>query len=61
VKTAKLSRSIRKKISYTTSKTTVTLIVKGVRTNDEHARRAWVSRIQNGLKARNVRPIFGIV
>ena len=36
VKVAKLSKSVKKKVSYTKTKTTYTLVVKGVRTSDEH-------------------------
>jgi hypothetical protein len=61
VKTAKLSKSVTKRVSYKTTKTTVTLLVKGVRTSDEHARRAWVSRIQNALAKSKVRPIDALL
>ena len=61
VKAAKLSKSIRARLSYVTTKTTVTVIVKGVRTSDEHARRPWVSRIQVGLTHRKVTPIYALV
>jgi hypothetical protein len=58
---AKLSKSVAKKVSYKTTKTTVTLVVKGVRTSDEHARRAWVSRIQNALTKSKVRAIDALL
>ena len=61
VKAAKLSKSIKRKLRYTTTKTSVTLVVKGVRTSDEHARKAWVSRIKNGLDRRKVKPIYALV
>ena len=61
VKAAKLSKSIKRKLRYTTTKTSVTLVVKGVRTSDEHARKAWVSRIKHGLDRRKVKPIYALV
>ena len=56
VKAANLSKSIKRKVSYTTTKTAVTLVIKGVRTGDEHARKSWVSRITQGLDRRKVKP-----
>jgi hypothetical protein len=61
VKAAKLSKSVKRKLRYTTTKTSVTLVVKGVRTTDEHARKEWVSRIKNGLDRRKVKPIYALV
>ena len=61
VKAAKLSKSVKRNVRYTTTKTSVTLIVKGARTSNEHARRAWVSRIQVALSKRKVTPIYGVV
>jgi hypothetical protein len=61
VKAAKLSKSIQRKVKYTTTKTTVTLTIKGVRTSDEHARKAWVSRLRNGLDRRKVKPLSALV
>ncbi len=55
VKSAKLSTSVRKKVSYKTTKTTVTLTVKNVRTADAHARQMWVARVMGGLKQRGVK------
>ena len=57
MKSARLSKSIKRKLRYTTTKTTVTLIIKGVRTGDEHARKAWVSRLTKGLDRRKVNPL----
>ena len=54
VKAAKLSKSLRKRVSYKVTKTTVTLTVKNVRTADAHARQMWVARIMGGLKKRGV-------
>ncbi|MDO8187070.1 M14 family zinc carboxypeptidase [Conexibacter sp. JD483] len=54
VKTAKLSKSVRKRVSYKVTKTTVTLTVKNVRTADAHERQMWVARIMGGLKQRGV-------
>ena len=56
VKAAKLSKKVRKQIRYSSTKTTVTLTIKNVRTADEHAREAWVSRVLGGLKKRGVKP-----
>jgi hypothetical protein len=61
VKAAKLSKAIKRKLKYTTTKSTVTLTVKGVRTSDEHARKAWVSRLRNALERRKVTPLYAIV
>lgn len=55
VKAAKLSKSVRKRVHYKVTKTTVTLTVKNVRTADAHARQMWVSRIVGGLKKRGVK------
>jgi hypothetical protein len=61
VKAANLSKSLQRKIKYTTTKTTVTLVVKGVRTSDEHARKSWVSRITQQLDRRKVDPLYALV
>ena len=61
VKAAKLSRSIRKKIHYATTRATVTLVVKGARTSDEHARKTWVSNITKALERRHVAPIYALL
>ena len=61
MKAAKLSKSLKKKLKYTTTKTTVTLVVKGVRTTDEHARKTWVSRITQQLDRRKVDPLYALV
>jgi hypothetical protein len=61
VKAANLSKSLKKKLRYTTTKTTVTLVVKGARTSDEHARKTWVSRITQQLDRRNVDPLYALV
>jgi hypothetical protein len=61
VKAAKLSKSVRGKLRYATTRTAVTLIVKGARTSDEHARKSWVSRITTGLERRKVDPLYALV
>ncbi len=61
VKSAKLSKSLKRKLSYKTTKTSVTLVIKGVRTGDEHARKSWVSRITQGLDRRKVTPLGALV
>lgn len=57
VKVAKLSKSVKKKVSYSKTKTTYTLTVKGARTSDEHARKAWVARVTGALESMKVRPV----
>jgi hypothetical protein len=61
VKAAHLSKSLRKKARYATTKTTVTFVVKGARTSDEHARKSWVSRITKQLDRRGVDPLYALV
>jgi hypothetical protein len=61
VKSANLSKSLKRKLSYKTTKTQVTLVIKGVRTGDEHARKTWVSRITQGLDRRKVTPLGALV
>jgi hypothetical protein len=61
VKGAKLSKSLKRKLSYSSTKTTVTLVIKGVRTSDEHARKTWVSNITKGLDRRKVKVVAALV
>jgi hypothetical protein len=61
VKRTKLSKAIRKKISYKTTKTTVTLVIKGVRTSNEHAREQWVGELRHQLDRRKVKPIYALL
>jgi hypothetical protein len=61
VKSARLSKSITRKLRYSTTRTSVTLIVKGVRTSNEHTRKAWVSRLKTGLDRRKVTPIYALL
>ena len=61
MKAARLSKSIRRKIHYATTRKTVTLVVKGVRTSDEHARKTWVSRVTRALERRHVDPIYALL
>jgi hypothetical protein len=61
VKAAHLSKSLRKKVKYATTKTTVTFVVKGARTSDEHARKSWVSRLTKQLDRRKVDPLYALV
>jgi Zinc carboxypeptidase len=61
VKAAKLSKAVRKKLRYVTTRKTVTLVVKGARTSDEHVRKMWVSRITKGLDRRKVKPLYALV
>jgi hypothetical protein len=57
VKRAQLSKKLRAKVRYTYTKTTATLVMRNVRTDDPHARNAWVIRIMDGLAQRKVRAI----
>jgi Zinc carboxypeptidase len=61
VKAAHLSKSVKRKLKYSTTKKTVTLVIKGVRTSDEHARKAWVSRLRKELDRRKVTPVYALV
>ncbi|RKQ90486.1 zinc carboxypeptidase [Solirubrobacter pauli] len=61
VKRTRLSKAIRKKISYRTTKTTVTLVIKGVRTSNEHAREQWVGELRNQIQRRKVTPIYALL
>jgi hypothetical protein len=61
VRAAKLNRKLRKRAHYVTSRRTVTLVVRGARTNDGHARPVWLSRIQRGLDRRHVTPVFAFL
>jgi hypothetical protein len=61
VKRTKLSKAIRKKISYRTTKTTVTLVIKGVRTSNEHTREQWVGELRNQIQRRGVKVIYALV
>jgi hypothetical protein len=61
VRAAKLSRKLRKRTHYVTARRTVTLVVKGQRTTDGHARPVWLSRIQHGLDTRHVTPVYALL
>ena len=60
VKAAKLSKSIKRKLRTRRPRPRSRWSIKGVRTSDEHARKAWVSRIKNGLDRRKVKPIYAL-
>jgi hypothetical protein len=57
VKQARLSKSLRAKVRYTHTKTTTTLVMRNVRNDDPHARKAWVVRIMDGLAKRKIRAL----
>ena len=57
VKQARLSKSLRAKVRYTHTKTTTTLVLRNVRNDDPHARKAWVVRIMDGLAKRKIRAL----
>src|SRR5687768_6955823 len=46
---AQLSKRLRAKVRYTHTRTTTTLVMRNVRNDDPHARKAWVIRIMDGL------------
>jgi hypothetical protein len=54
---AKLSKKLRAKVRYVNTRTTTTLVMRNVRSDDPHAREAWVIRIMDGLAHRRVRAI----
>lgn len=58
VKAAKLSKGLRSKIRYVKAGSRITFVVKGVRTSDEHARKAWVGRLMGELTDRRVKPVI---
>jgi hypothetical protein len=58
---AKLSKSVKSKVKYTKTKTTYTLVVKGVRTSDEHGRKDWVARVTTALDSLKVRPVSALL
>ncbi len=51
VKLAKLSKAVRKKVRYVNGKGTVTLVIKGVRTSNEHTRQGYMRRLLGGMNA----------
>ncbi|MDO8210288.1 M14 family zinc carboxypeptidase [Conexibacter sp. CPCC 206217] len=57
VKAAKLTKSVRKRVSYQWKKKTVTLVVKNVRTANDHERAPWVASVMGNLKHRKVAPL----
>jgi hypothetical protein len=57
VKSAKLSKKLRAKVRYVNTRTTTTLVMRNVRSDDPHARTTWVIRIMDGLASRRVRAI----
>ena len=54
---AKLSKRLRVKVRYQNTRTTTTLVMRNVRSDDPHARTTWVVRIMDGLAHRRVRAI----
>ncbi len=57
VKAAHLPKRLQKLVRYTTTKLSVTLKMKNVRTSDTHARERWVGRIMGGLSQRRVKAL----
>jgi hypothetical protein len=57
VKSARLSKSLQKKVRYVYSAKTATLVMRNVRSDDPHARNAWVIRLMDNLAKRKVRAI----
>ena len=56
MRAANLSTKVKRNLRYSTTKRSVTLIVKGARTSNEHTRKDWVSRVVSGLDRRKVTP-----
>ena len=61
VKAARLSKHVRKRMHFKATKKSLTVVFKGLRTKDEHARRPWVSRIQHGMERRKVVPLYALI
>ena len=61
VRAANLSTKVKRNLRYSTTRSSVTLIVKNARTSNEHTRKDWVSRVVNGLDRRKVKPISALV
>ena len=61
VRAANLSTKVKRSLRYSTTKSSVTLIVKNARTSNEHTRKDWVSRVVSGLDRRKVTPISALV
>jgi hypothetical protein len=57
VKSARLSKSLQKKVRYVYSRKTATLVMRNVRSDNPHARNAWVIRLMDNLAKRKVRAI----
>ena len=57
VTSAKLTKALRAKVRYVNTRTTTTLVIRNVRSDDPHAREIWVMRIMKGLASRRVRAI----
>jgi hypothetical protein len=49
VKAAHLSKKLRSKVRFRTTRSSVTLVMKNVRTSNTHTREVWVGRIMGGL------------
>jgi Zinc carboxypeptidase len=57
VKQARLAKHLRAKVRYTYTAKTATLVMRNVRSDDPHARNAWVVRIMDNLAKHKVRAI----
>ena len=57
VKKARLSKSLAKKVKYTYTAKTATMVVRGVRNDDPHARKVWVIRIMDTLAKGKIKPL----
>jgi hypothetical protein len=57
VKAAHLTKRLRALVRYHTNRSSVTLLMKNVRTSDEHTREVWVGRIMGGLSRLHVKAL----
>ena len=57
VRKARLPRKVRSRVRYVHTRRTTTLIVRGVRTSNQHARSDWVARLMKRLDRARVKPL----
>ncbi|PTL58548.1 M14 family zinc carboxypeptidase [Paraconexibacter algicola] len=57
VKRAKLSKALRSKVRWATTKKQATFIAKNARLSDDHDRNYWTSRVMGQLKSLKVKPL----
>lgn len=59
VSAARLPKGVKRKLRYVVTAKRATLVIKGVRTSDEHGRKAYVGRITQRLKSQRVKVLAG--